>query len=97
MVAKSLSTPDCTLELGWVNAGEGASLQISGPLGAGELSVVHKGLVRNTAVNRITSYRSVPPSRAAHQHHLLLRRKQGSVRPLRVSFNLLVYHLSRKG
>lgn len=96
-VVKSLSTPDRTLKLGWVDAGEGASLQVGGPLGAGELSVVHVGLVRDTAVDRVTSHRSVPASRAAYQHHLLLRRKQGSVRPLCVSFNLLVCHHSRKG
>lgn len=94
---KSLSTPDCTLKLGWVDAGEGASLQIGGPLGAGELGIVHVGLVRDTAVDRVTSHRSVPPPRAACQHHLLLWRKQGSIRPLQVSFHLWVCHHSRKG
>lgn len=58
----SLSTPNRTLNLGWVDAGEGTSLQVGGPLGAGELSVVHMGLVRDTTVNRVTSHRSVPLS-----------------------------------
>lgn len=61
-MVKFLSAPDCTLKLSWVDAGEGASLQVGGPLGAGELGIVHMGLVRDTAVNRVTSHRSVPPS-----------------------------------
>lgn len=81
-VVTSLSTLDCTLQLGWMDAGEGTPLQVGGPLGAGELSIVHVGLVRDTTVNRVTSHRSVPLSRVAHQHHLLLWRKQGSIRPL---------------
>lgn len=58
---KSPGTPDHTLKLGWVDAGEGASLQVGGPFGAGELGIVDMRLVRDTTVNRVTSHRSVPP------------------------------------
>lgn len=35
-----LNPSDCTSKLGRVDAGEGASLQVGGPLGAGELRIV---------------------------------------------------------
>lgn len=79
-VVKCLDTPDHTLKLGWGDAGEGASLQVGGPRGAGELGIVHVGLVRDTAVNGVTSHRSVPLPRTARQHHLLLQKKQSSIR-----------------
>lgn len=61
-VVKCLDTPDHTLKLGWGDAGEGASLQVGGSHRAGELGIVHMGLVRDTAVNRVTGHRSVPLS-----------------------------------
>lgn len=82
-VDKCLDTPDHTLKLGWGDAGEGASLQVGGPQKAGELGIVHVGLVRDTAVKRGTSHRSVPLSPAARQHHLLLQKKQSSISLLR--------------
>lgn len=79
-VVKCVDTPDHTLKLGWGDAGEGASLQVGGPRGAGELGIVYVGLVRDTAVNGVTSHRSVPLPRTARQHHFLLQKKQSSIR-----------------
>lgn len=83
--AKCLDTLDHTLKFGWGDAGEGASLQVGSPHRARELGIGHMGLVRDMAVNRVTSHRSVPLSRTAPQHHLLLQKKKSSIRLLKTA------------